>query len=186
MARNQLSNRQFDGIVLLGGYDVVPAAVQDVLPRDLRNQVAHNGDPDNFIVWSDHQYGDLDGDGVADLPLSRIPDGKSSELIKRCLDSRATSASQSRHGIRNIQRPFADGVFDILTGDEKMLTSRPTVHTEVPSVTHDYVYLMLHGSYSECNRISRGADQWPSSIQSRATYRTLHRRLSSLVVVGEL
>jgi len=136
------------GVVVLGGYDVVPSVVLDVLPAELRRRLGTmTGDPDDFIVWSDDIYGDLDGDGVAELPVSRIPDGQSAELVRTALRSRPPQEVASRQGVRNCRRPFADGVFDILSGRGEMLASRPTVYTQVPELCQDFVYLMLHGSY---------------------------------------
>ncbi len=139
-----------EGVVLLGGYDVVPSAIIDVLPAAMRQQLgANSGDPDNFVVWSDDAYGCIDGDGVAELPVSRIPDGHSVDLLLRVLQSPPPTPGATRHGVRNVKRPFADGVFDILSGDGTMQPSRPAVYTQVPSLSQDFVYLMLHGSYSD-------------------------------------
>ena len=146
----QLGAGNVKGVVIVGGYDIVPSAVIDVLPESLRNKVGNtNGDPDNFIVWSDDLYGDVDGDDVAELPVSRIPDGGSAKLVRNALASKPPLNSKTRQGLRNVQRPFADGVFDILSGNGGMLKSQPTIHTEVPELSHDYVYLMLHGSYAD-------------------------------------
>jgi beta-lactamase superfamily II metal-dependent hydrolase len=137
------------GVVVLGGYEVVPSAVIDVLPDDLRGQLGHGtGDPDDFIVWSDDPYGDFDDDGVPELPVSRIPDGRSASLVHAALKTRPPKQATTRQGVRNVKRPFADGIFDILTGSGQMLASHPATHTVVPYLTHDYVYLMLHGDYT--------------------------------------
>jgi beta-lactamase superfamily II metal-dependent hydrolase len=138
-----------DGVVVLGGYDVVPSAVIDVLPDELRAQLGHGtGDPDDFIVWSDDSYGDFDDDGVPELPVSRIPDGQSASLVQTALKTRPPTKATTRQGVRNVKRPFADGIFDILTGSGQMVASHPAIHTMVPHLTHDYVYLMLHGDYT--------------------------------------
>ncbi|KPH67340.1 hypothetical protein ADT71_02435 [Novosphingobium sp. ST904] len=65
------------GVVILGGYSVIPALSVDTLPPRIRRQIenARHADPDNYVVWSDDPYGDLAGRGAPDLPVSRIPDG---------------------------------------------------------------------------------------------------------------
>ena len=71
------------GVVLVGGYDVVPAQRLDALDPQLRAAVrGRNGDPfDDYVVWSDAIYGDRDGDGMSELPVSRVPDGKTPMLV---------------------------------------------------------------------------------------------------------
>lgn len=137
-----------DGVVILGGYDVIPSCILDVLPANLRQQIGtHTGDPDNFFVWSDELYGDLDADGVAEIPVSRIPDGNSADLLQKAIHSHPPQQVSSRQGVRNVKRPFADEVFNVLSGSGEMLSSSPAIYTQVPQLSHDYIYLMLHGSY---------------------------------------
>ncbi len=144
------SNPGVRGVVLLGGYDLVPSVRLDVLPVALRRQMpADSRDPDDFVVWSDDVYGDRSGDGVAELPISRIPDGRSAQLVFAALNSQPPRLVNNKIGVRNIRRPFADGVFDILSGNGSMLRSGPTVHTSLPSLTSEYIYLMLHGQSND-------------------------------------
>ena len=135
------------GVVLLGGYEVVPAERLDCLPPRLRARVGSGGDPDDFIVWSDDAYGDVDGDRIPDLPVSRIPDGRSAALVVAALGASAISAARSRRGIRNVARPFADAIFETLPGQGSMLRSSPTRHDQNPPFSLDaaFVYLALHG-----------------------------------------
>ena len=58
------------GVVILGGYDVLPARRYDTLPAALRRKLTSNSDPDDFVVWSDQAYGDVDGDELGELPVS--------------------------------------------------------------------------------------------------------------------
>jgi hypothetical protein len=48
------------GVVLVGGYSVVPAEILNTLPRELTD--LRIGELDDFTVWSDDGYGDRDGD----------------------------------------------------------------------------------------------------------------------------
>ena len=79
--RSRLRGSAPEGVVILGGHDVVPSLRVDSLSADLRDEVGAAGDPDNWIVWSDDSYGDRDGDSVPDVPVSRIPDARSAALV---------------------------------------------------------------------------------------------------------
>jgi hypothetical protein len=144
------------GIVLLGGYDVLPAERYDTLPPSLRAQIRDaQGEPDNFIVWSDQVYGDIDGDGLADLPVSRVPDGRSAELVRAALCSCPPAPLARRFGLRNAARPFADHVFSQqVPGTEQMLKSQPTASSAVDprQVDAGAIYLLLHGSDVDTSR----------------------------------
>jgi hypothetical protein len=82
--RREARNASPKGVVIVGRYDVVPSERYDTLPPSLRASIGASArnDPDNFIVWSDQSYGDLDGDHLADVPVSRIPDGHTAEVVE--------------------------------------------------------------------------------------------------------
>ncbi|MBK9156429.1 MAG: MBL fold metallo-hydrolase [Chloracidobacterium sp.] len=142
------------GVVIVGGYDVVPSQIVDCLPPDLRASLPFNDDPDNFVVWSDEIYGDSDGDGLPEIPVSRIPDGKSAELVFAALSAGPSRVSESRFGIRNIARPFAETVFNALTGSSGLHVSRDTTFDQGNAfeLDVDQVYFMLHGDYIDGSR----------------------------------
>jgi hypothetical protein len=75
------------GVVIVGGYDVVPSLRYDTIPADLRARLVDANDPDDFVVWSDQIYGDTNGDDLGDLPVSRIPDGRSAVLVMSALSA---------------------------------------------------------------------------------------------------
>jgi len=139
-----------EGVVLLGGYDVIPAERADALPPEIRAEFAGSvpDDPDGFIVWSDEGYADTDGDGAPELPVSRIPDGGSASLIMRALTGSLRQPGKQRFGLRNSQRPFADAVFRSIPGLEVMLASEPTERGRyaLGSLDAPALYFMLHGS----------------------------------------
>lgn len=151
--RSVLKQRpQVRGVVLLGGYDVVPSQVFDTLAPQLRQQLGSQADDaDNFIVWNDDVYGDTDGDGMAELPVSRIPDGKSSQLVLSALQA-SGDGGDPRRGLRNFSRPFADGIFSRLPGAQTILTSKPALFSHNYALTAKRVYLMLHGSDQDASR----------------------------------
>jgi len=148
------SNAGIKGVVLLGGYDVVPSQRVDCLPPNLRSRVSGNGDADNFIVWSDDIYGDSDGDLLPELAVSRIPDGNRSKLVFAAIQAAGASLSQPKVGVRNVARPFANEVFRALPGSAAMLVSRPVTYDGNPrySLAGDRVYIMLHGDYADSSR----------------------------------
>lgn len=150
----RLTHGGFEGIVLVGGYDVVPSLRLDVLPPSLRAAVTGDDDADDFIVWSDDAYGDTDGDTMAELPVTRVPDGHSAALLFRALSASAHAQPSERFGIRNVARPFAEQVYSRLRGAGELRVSEPTVATTLgpAAAGGDVVYLMLHGDWVDSSR----------------------------------
>lgn len=144
------------GVVLIGGYDVIPSHRMDTLPKSLRSRLDGSPDPDRFIVWSDEPYGDADGDGLPELPVSRVPDGRSASLLRRALEAASTVAPRRRPraGLRNLQRPFAQAIFDALPGTKRMLRSARTVSNQRPryDLEADRIYVVLHGESDDAGR----------------------------------
>jgi hypothetical protein len=145
-----------EGVVLVGGYDVVPAQRLDVLDPALRASLpASHGDADDFVVWSDDVYGDraepgrAEGDGLPEVPVSRIPDGRLAELVFTAVQVGGPPAGGAgRFGVRNVARPFADDIFSLLAGAEALRVSLPTTPAAVGpgGAAARQVYFMLHGS----------------------------------------
>jgi beta-lactamase superfamily II metal-dependent hydrolase len=153
------------GTLILGGFDVVPAAVVDTLPPELRAQLTANDDPDDFRVFNDEAYGDLDGDGLAELPVSRLPDGRSAALLRRAVAAQPSKRQRSA-AVRNLARPFAQGVYERLPGQRPMLISLPTrSRTGVYPLDADIVYLMLHGDWEEAD-VFEGEDEFREFIRA--------------------
>jgi hypothetical protein len=140
------------GVVLVGGPAVVPAQRLDCLPAALRDRLGHTDDPDDFIVWSDSAYGDRDGDFIAELPVTRVPDGNSAELLITALSAGNEFRRPERTGIRNVARPFAESIFGVLPGMDPLLVSEPTTDAVAPPLGGEYVYLMLHGDHFDSTR----------------------------------
>ncbi len=141
--------RDIKGVVLLGGYDVVPARRLDALPASLRAAIGGGGDADEFFVWSDDSYGGAGANGLPELPVSRIPDGRSSQLVFAALAAGPSRANDPRHGIRNMRRPFAEPIYGTLPGAAAMLVSDPTTVSNSYSLDAERVYIMLHGDYTD-------------------------------------
>ena len=145
-----------NGVVLLGGYDVVPSLRVDVVDESIRDDVNLAGDPDRFVVWSDDVYADSDGDLLPELPVSRIPDGKSSKLLFAALAPRRDRRAGTKSGVRNVERPFADKVWRVINGAGTLHQSEPAVFDQQPrmNLAADTVYLMLHGYSNDGTRFS--------------------------------
>lgn len=149
--RAAFAQRTYEGVVILGGYDVVRSWRYDTLPPTLRQRMGANDDPDDFVVWSDQVYGDKDGDGLGEIPVSRIPDGHYAPLIGAALSSGPAAGSATRFGLRNVARPFASGVYNRIAGNQAMLVSEPSKSQNfnpAPSLGNS-AYFMLHGSDSD-------------------------------------
>jgi hypothetical protein len=136
------------GVVLLGGYDVVPSHIVDALPPQLRQRLAENDDPDNFVVWSDDIY------GAPSLPVSRIPDGKTARLVFGALQAGGGQRAERRSGVRNVARPFADQIYGLLPGAREIHVSEPATFNQQPppDLDAERVYFMLHGDYIDSSR----------------------------------
>jgi len=158
LVQKQLSGHpEIQGVVLIGGYDVVPAQTVRVVSDELfRHLPSGLDDPDDFIVWSDAGYGDTCGDGLPEIPVSRIPDGRTPDLVFSCLRAGETKRGTTRFGLRNYYRPFADAIFhEFVPGHGRMLTSRnitPGQITQEAAMAWEAVYLMLHGDFSDGSR----------------------------------
>jgi beta-lactamase superfamily II metal-dependent hydrolase len=151
--RERLSTPGLRGVVILGGYDVAPGFVVDCLPPDLRRAIGSNSDADDFVVWSDDPYGDMDGDGLPELPVSRIPDGKSADLLLAAIQANDARLTNPRFGIRNKLRPFADEVFAALPAPGDLLVSAPATSTQPAFLLDaDLTYIMLHGDFDDSTR----------------------------------
>jgi hypothetical protein len=149
------------GVLILGGYDVVPAQKVFCVPERIRADVDLDGDADRFTVWSDDGYVDVEGDDLPELPVSRIPDGRSAALVFAAVQASTPVRTARRTGIRNDAREYADDVFARVPGEGKMLLSGPAVVDRPPhQMDGDVVYLMLHGAYEDATTFWGGEPWW--------------------------
>ncbi len=153
----------FAGVVLLGGYDVVPSARLDVLTSELRQAVAAVPDPDDFIVWSDAVYSDTNNDTFAEWPISRVPDAKSRDVFLGALQA-GTGSEPGKLCVHNVKRPFAKTVFGGIAGQGRALSSEPATSNDSraqQSEMQGNVYLMLHGDDAD------GSAFWGEDVRTR-------------------
>jgi beta-lactamase superfamily II metal-dependent hydrolase len=171
------------GVVIVGGHDVVPHLIVDCLPPAVRARVRPR-DADDFVVWSDDAYGDIDGDGLPEVPVARIPDGKSPELVRAALAADDARRPQSRCGVRNVLRPFADDVYAHLAQPRDLLVSAPATFDGAPPLwlDADAVYLMLHGDDDDSSRFW-GEDP-PGPLPVAVTVGNVPERAGRVVFTG--
>lgn len=153
------TSRPVRGIVLLGGYNVVPALRLSVVTQEERSRLNQKrralDDPDDFVVWSDDAYGDTNGDGLPELPVSRVPDGQQAKFLFSQLSAAGVPTDGSeRFGLRNLNRAFAESVYDVVPGSDPLKTSElvdPSSLGRLSSLPA-HVYFMLHGADFDTSR----------------------------------
>jgi beta-lactamase superfamily II metal-dependent hydrolase len=155
VVQHELSkDTKIEGVVILGGYNVVPSQRLYCIPRELSEKLLKDdieNDQDKYLVWSDDVYGDKERKGFPQLPVSRIPDGRSYDLIFNAIEATNSSAREGsrKDGVRNLMRPFADAVYSIIPGKGELKISAPTSSKTPPpySLEGELIYLMLHGDH---------------------------------------
>ncbi len=125
-------------LLIVGDWDIVPPGV---LPNPTQD-----GDP----LITDDIYGDTDHDAltVIDIPVARIPDGDSLDLLTTQL-STSEGPEAGNLTLANSKRPHADiAASQVFGSDRVLLWSLPTEYTNVDParVNVRYSYLVLHGS----------------------------------------
>ncbi len=170
--RNLSDSKDVEGLVLLGGYDVVPPARRDVLGAELRDKLGTlvAKDADQFWIWSDSSYADLDGDAIAEIPVSRVPDALNATLFANALSAAPLKLGE-RFGVHNIARPFARDVWRDVSGTRNIevcefFGPEDVVAANMGASSH---YYMLHGSEDDGSRFvgenERGG-QYPTAVTS--------------------
>jgi beta-lactamase superfamily II metal-dependent hydrolase len=174
------------GIVILGGYDCVPSFATDAIDPALRATLGHlaRSEPDQFIVWSDEAYGDTNGDSFAELPVSRIPDGRDAALVFAALQADAPGVA-NRFGIRNIARPFAAKIWDYVDGDRPLNVSEDFQSHQVVGLdlNNSANYVMLHGSATDGTKWSGEAPGKGGDVVAFAVH-NVPKKLSGIVFAG--
>ena len=144
---------EFAGVVILGGYEVVPAQRLDTLLPGAN--VSRANDMDLFVIWSDDAFGAING--RTQLPVSRIPDAGSAAFVWKNLAASANEPAMNANGMRNINRPFAAEVYSRLPNPAlPMQTSIPCLFSDVPpyNLSAHAIYIMLHGSDTDASVFS--------------------------------
>lgn len=125
-------------VLIVGDHDVVPFAV---LP---------NPTDDGDVLFTDDVYGDTDHDALSmpDIPVARIPDGYSLDLLVTQL-SPSTLPETGDFTVANTEWDFVETVTSEVFGPGRsLLWSLPTKYTDLdPSrVNVRYDYFTLHGA----------------------------------------
>jgi hypothetical protein len=168
------------GVVLVGGYDVVPSQSVDTVPAYLHDRIRRGRDGDSFVVWSDTNYGYRRD--RRQLPISRVPDGRLGSLLRAALSPPASAPGASR-GVRNINRPFAESVFSLVQGDRGLWISEDATPASVGDggLAGQLIYLMLHGSRVDGTRLWGEAGDQPFEA---VTLRNIGKLPGSVVFMG--
>jgi hypothetical protein len=128
-------------VLIVGGHDVVPFPV---VPN-------HTSDGD--VVFTDDVYGDTDHDplSVPDIPVARIPDGNSLDLLVTQL-SPSTLPENGDFTVANTEWDFVEIVTSEIFGTGRSLFwSLPTRYADLDPSRVDvrYDYFTLHGAYQD-------------------------------------
>jgi hypothetical protein len=130
-------------LLIIGDWDIVPPGV---LPNPTTD-----GDP----LITDDIYGDTDHDRltVIDIPVARIPDGDSLDLLLTQL-SPSEVPEGGNFTVANSKRPHADVATSRVFGSDRVLLwSLPTSHNNIDparlNVQHSY--MVLHGSAEDAS-----------------------------------
>jgi hypothetical protein len=125
-------------IQIIGGHDIVPFAV---LPNPVYDPVY---DPDT--LYTDDVYADFTGDDVIDVPIARIPDGGSLDLLVKQLEGKCTP-KPGAFGLGNKNREYAGPIMDIFSDAGDVYWSAPMTSDDfsVSDVDVEHVYFILHG-----------------------------------------
>ncbi len=85
----------------------------------------------------------------------------------KALGASAPPPEPTRFGVRNLARPFADGMFGQLPGSGDIRVSQPTTPQVIGarSASGTGVYVMLHGSDTDATRFW-GEDQWGGMVEA--------------------
>jgi hypothetical protein len=130
-------------LLIIGDWDIVPPGV---LP---------NPAPDDDPLITDDIYGDTDHDGLTtiDIPVARIPDGDSLDLLVTQL-SPSEAPEGGNFTIANSKRPHADvATSQVFGGQRVLLWSLPTTYDKIDASRLDVGtnYMVLHGSWQNAS-----------------------------------
>lgn len=161
------AHRGIDGVVLIGGYDTLAAEPKDTLALtgfwtdpgdefvgDLREVLGDKLvrlDDDRFRAWSDDFYGDRDGDGLPDLPVSRIPSDTEGAFVLTALGAPGLPTTHGTRGVRDANFVFGGEVYTVVESlhtpppPSEPMRIAPSAVMETADLSADALYLTMHG-----------------------------------------
>lgn len=144
-------------IQIIGGHDIVPFAV---LPNPINWEFPDP--PYRDTLYTDDVYADFTGDEVIDVPVARIPDGSSLDLLIKQLEGKCTP-KPGAFGLGNVNREYAGPIVDIFDDAGDVYWSEPMISDDFSSsdVDVENVYFILHGSKDDTS-VWLGEDSWPN------------------------
>ena len=144
-------------IQIIGGHDIVPFAV---LPNPVNWEFPEP--PHRDTLYTDDVYADFTGDEVIDVPVARIPDGGSLDLLVKQLEGKCTP-KLGAFGLGNVNREYAGPIVDIFDDAGDVYWSEPMISDDFSAsdVDVEHVYFILHGSKDDTS-VWLGEDSWPN------------------------
>lgn len=144
-------------IQIVGGHDIVPFAV---LPNPVNWEFMDP--PYKDTLYTDDVYADFTGDEVIDVPIARIPDGGSLDLLIKQLEGKCTPKFGA-FGLGNVKRPYAGPIMDIFDDAGDVYWSEPMTSDDFSAceVDVEHVYFILHGSKDDTS-VWSGENSWPN------------------------
>jgi len=139
--KKKFSTSSYSCILFLGGQDVVPMAE---LPNPMLRLRNENGDLiDEDTLYTDDVYGDFDGDTIPDVPVARLPDGKSFATMEGQL--RGTSAPSSG-AMELYNKPWTGAkAIGLQIKASRIDSVAPTKDAKLDA-NLKYYYFIIHGS----------------------------------------
>lgn len=146
-------------IQIIGGHDIVPFAV---VPNPIS---------DGDTLYTDDVYADFTGDDVIDVPIARIPDGGSLDLLIRQLDGKCTP-KPGAFGLGNKNREYAGPIMDIFDDEGDVYWSAPYTPDDISigDVDVEHVYFILHGSDADTSVWWGENSPWPVAFKVSLAY----------------
>jgi hypothetical protein len=172
-----LRQNGIQGIIILGGYSIVPALRIDTL-NNQQTAFRYNDRKDDFSVWNDDCYGNLDWNQQVfsyqpeihpwfpDLPVSRIPDCDDCTFLINALlnvytnhDSLGAIFCQTRPHVESIiHSVFAHPTtWKFQSAPKKAIDL--TDYIEMGLIKQQRLYVQLHGEDTD------GRTQWGENIR---------------------
>jgi hypothetical protein len=136
-------------IQIIGGNEVVPFAIIPNPVAEMFPEEAEEWDLEKEF-HTDDVYADLTSDSYIDVPIARIPDGRSLDLLIRQIEGKSVP-KQGAFGLANKERTYAGPIMDIFD-DEHDIYWSPDYNSDafsVGDVNVENVYFVLHGDMND-------------------------------------
>ena len=139
--KKKFSTSKYSCILFLGGQDVIPMAE---LPNPMVPLRDKSGNPiDDDTMYTDDVYGDFDGDTIPDVPVARLPDGKSFATMEGQLRGTKTPPTGA---MELYNEPWTGAKAIGLQINAGRIDSVPPTENAKLDANLKYYYFIIHGS----------------------------------------